>query len=260
MAPIRMSVFNPKRSGQRVLPSSPDSMDVHALSNIHNQLHVCVVIVIRASRDLYILVRHPNVVGICSQIFWGGHDGELDRPLVAEGLVGPFPHGSDLLDCRNTIVGNQDLRRVLAKRSCTSHINTHICDDGMAIVLSHEVLHGACKSVFQAVPANEVVCELVLGGVGGAAIRNGHSAIEVRLEGRRGPIVKFGHAEGAAARWGRAERRKLAPAGGLWLPGQRRRGRSEELAEGGAQDGWLYVCTYVRMTIYFGREGGGGPD
>jgi hypothetical protein len=33
----------------------------------------------------------------------------LYSSLVAESLVGPFSHRSDLLDCRNTVIGNQDL-------------------------------------------------------------------------------------------------------------------------------------------------------
>jgi hypothetical protein len=48
----------------------------------------------------------------------------------------------------------------------------------------------------------------VLGGVRGAAIDNGHGAIEVRLD----PIVKVGHGDSVAARCGRARRRKRAPA------------------------------------------------
>jgi len=55
---------------------------------------------------LDILICHPDVVRIGSQIFWRRHDGELDRPFIAEGLVCPFSYGSDFLDSRNTVVGD----------------------------------------------------------------------------------------------------------------------------------------------------------
>lgn len=59
---------------------------------------------------LYILISHTDIIGICGKILRGGHDGKLDGALIAKGLVGPFPHGADFLDGRNTIVGDQDLK------------------------------------------------------------------------------------------------------------------------------------------------------
>lgn len=47
------------------LPTSPDGMDVHALGNIHNQLDVGIVVVIRAAGHLDVVVGHANVVGVC---------------------------------------------------------------------------------------------------------------------------------------------------------------------------------------------------
>jgi hypothetical protein len=84
-------------------------VDVHALRNIHNHLHVRIIIIVRAARHLDVVVRHADVVRVGRQVLWRGHDGELDGALIAEGLVGPFPHRADLLDCGNTVIGNQDL-------------------------------------------------------------------------------------------------------------------------------------------------------
>ncbi len=86
-------------------------MDIHALSNIDNELDVCVVVIVCAARDFDIVVGHANVVGICLQILGGGHDGEVDGTLVAKRLVSPFSDGSDLLDGGDTVVGNQYLGR-----------------------------------------------------------------------------------------------------------------------------------------------------
>jgi hypothetical protein len=84
-------------------------MYVHTLSNIYNQFHIGIVIIVGASWDLDVLICHSNVVCVCMQIFWCSHDGKLNGSLVAEGLVRPFSYRPNLLDCRNTVVGNQDL-------------------------------------------------------------------------------------------------------------------------------------------------------
>lgn len=109
-------------------------------------------------------------------------------------------------------------------------------------MVCHEVLHRACHSILQSVPAYEVVCDLALIGVGGAAIGDGHGAIEVRLGGRRGAIVQFGH-DGSGALSGRGRRRKLAPTGGLGLPGLRGEGVWEKLDE---RDEDIFVAVVKR--------------
>jgi len=91
------------------LPSSPDCVHIHSFCHIYDQFHVGVVVVIGSAGYLDVLIRHPDVVCICLQILWGGHDGELYGPLIAKGLVCPFSYRPDLLDCCNTIVGNQNL-------------------------------------------------------------------------------------------------------------------------------------------------------
>lgn len=58
---------------------------------------------------LNVLIRHANVISICFQIFWCGHDGELDSALVGEGLVRPLPYGSDHLHRGDTVVRDEYL-------------------------------------------------------------------------------------------------------------------------------------------------------
>jgi hypothetical protein len=71
-------------------PSSPDGMDIHALSNIHNQLDVGIVVVVCAAGNLDVVVGHSNVFCVGLQIFGGGHDSEVNGSLVTERLVSPF--------------------------------------------------------------------------------------------------------------------------------------------------------------------------
>lgn len=93
-------------------PASPDGVDVHAFGNIDDQLDVGIIVIVCATRNLEdgvngvfargfgdalaayldVLVGHSDVISVCLQIFWGGHDGELNGTFVAKGLVGPFPH------------------------------------------------------------------------------------------------------------------------------------------------------------------------
>lgn len=84
-------------------------MNIHSLSDIDDQFHIGVIVVVRPTGDLNILIRHSDVVCVRTQILGGCHDGELYGPFVPEGLVCPFSHGPDFLDGCDTIVGNEDL-------------------------------------------------------------------------------------------------------------------------------------------------------
>ncbi len=81
-------------------------MDVHALGNVDDELDIGVVVVVCATGDLDVVVRHPDVIGIGLKIFWRGHHCELDGPLVVELLVRPFSYRPNLLDGSDTVVGN----------------------------------------------------------------------------------------------------------------------------------------------------------
>ena len=93
------------------LPSSPYSMHSRPLRNIHNQIHIGVVIIVRSARHLDISVRHPDVLCIYAQVLGSSHDGELNLSVRAEGLVGPFADGTDFFDGSDTIIGNKYLIR-----------------------------------------------------------------------------------------------------------------------------------------------------
>jgi len=54
---------------------------------------------------------------------------------------------------------------------------TNLGDDRVAVVARHEVLYFAGRSIFQLVTTDEMVCELVLRGVGGAAVHDGDGAV-----------------------------------------------------------------------------------
>lgn len=114
--------------GQNV-PSCPHGVDVHTLRNIDNELDIGVVVVVGTSghlnaalatasahrtsskrTHLNILVRHADVLSVRLEILGRGHDGELDRPLVAKRLVCPFPHRADLFDRCNTVVRDEHLQ------------------------------------------------------------------------------------------------------------------------------------------------------
>jgi hypothetical protein len=91
------------------VPACPNCVDVHALGDIDNQLHIGVVVVVSAARDFDIVVCHSDVICVGLQIFRSGHDGELNGALVAESLVSPFSDRSNFLDGSNAVVGDQNL-------------------------------------------------------------------------------------------------------------------------------------------------------
>ena len=70
----------------------------------------------KQSSYLNILICHSNIVCVRVQIFWCSHHGKLYRPLVAEGFVGPFSYRSDLFDCCDTVVGNENLAKYTLAR------------------------------------------------------------------------------------------------------------------------------------------------
>lgn len=130
--PLDILVSQTRKSGNRGQnsPSCPHSVDVHTLCNIDNELDVGIVVVVGTSRNLRpsvshahnsqhlpecathlnILIRHADVLSVGLEILGRRHDGELNRPLIAEGLVCPFPHRADFLDCCNTVICNEHLR------------------------------------------------------------------------------------------------------------------------------------------------------
>lgn len=101
-------------------------MNACALCHVYNIVDVGIVVVVGSSWDLDKAVRHANVLGVDAEIFRCCHDGELDLAVRAEGLVGPFSDGADLLDGGNTVVGDQDLESALNEELA------YLGDDGVA--------------------------------------------------------------------------------------------------------------------------------
>jgi hypothetical protein len=113
----------------------------------------------RPGAYLNILIRHPNVVRICLQILRSGHHCELDCPLVAEGFVGPFPHGSDLLDRGNTVVRDENLweaESVTPNPELTAPPYTYRGDDRVAISILDKVLDLAGRGFAESVATDEM--------------------------------------------------------------------------------------------------------
>jgi hypothetical protein len=86
-------------------------MHPRSLADIHDEIHIGVIVVIASTGYLDVPIRHPDVLRIDPQILRGGHDGKLDRAFVPKGLIGPFPDRTYLFDGGNTVVGDEDLRR-----------------------------------------------------------------------------------------------------------------------------------------------------
>jgi len=166
-----------------LIPSSPDSMHAHTFCNIDDKVDIRVVVVVRAARylvsvlgwrmtirghhctHLNILICHPDVVGICCQIIWCGHDCELNGTFIPKSFVCPFPDGSDHLDGCNTVVGNEHLKMMMSATIC--HISAQIqpkylCDDRVAIMTLHKVLDLAWSCRFQVIASNEMCGQVVL--------------------------------------------------------------------------------------------------
>lgn len=112
------------------LPSGPDGMNSGALGNINDEVNVGIVVVVGASWYLNILIGHADIFGVHLEILRCSHDSELNRALIAEGLVCPLADGADLLDGGNTVVGDQDL-----------------CDHTVASMLADEITDGASRGL-----------------------------------------------------------------------------------------------------------------
>jgi hypothetical protein len=90
-------------------PTGPDSMYARSLSNVHNEIDICVVVVVASTRHLDVTIGHSDVFGVDSEILRRSHDGKFDGSLIPKSLVAPFPDGTDLFYGSNTVVGNEDL-------------------------------------------------------------------------------------------------------------------------------------------------------
>ena len=160
------------------VPSGPYSMNLHSLSNIDNQWHIGVIIVIRSSWNLSIhqsqfqflgnlpskgtylniLIRHPDVVCIRLQILRCGHNSKLYSPFVTKRLKRPFPNTSNLLDRGDSIVGDEDLSRGISHYSPNRQRwrEAYGSNAGVSTMLGHEILHSTRRSYVYRIASYEV--------------------------------------------------------------------------------------------------------
>ena len=69
------------------------------LGDVQDEVNICIVVVVRATPDLYDVVGQLYVLGVRLQIFGRDHDDELDGLFGGrEVLVGPAPDRSDAFD------------------------------------------------------------------------------------------------------------------------------------------------------------------
>lgn len=119
---------------------------------------------------LDVLIRHADVLCVGLEILRRGHDGELNRPLIAKRLVCPFPHRADLFDGGDTVVRNENLRG----KPESAHPNpkqyffvgrefSYIGNDCVSIVRCHKVLDFAGRGYAEVVAADKVRSKIELG-------------------------------------------------------------------------------------------------
>lgn len=184
-------------------------MHVHALGNVNDKLHICVIVVISAPRDFHILISHADVICVGLQVLWGGHDSELNRSLIAERLICPFPYRADLLDSSNSIVRNEYLRQALARTDSSFSRNTTCrSDHSVPVVGPDEVFDLAFRRHGQVIATDKV-----RGKLESRRIRAPRRVPRVRVgigPGNQpilcGGAIRGRHADETALRWARDSR------------------------------------------------------
>lgn len=91
-----------------VAPPSPHRLDLSALGNLHNEIHVGVVAVVGAARHIDVFIRKVDVLGVGLHVFGRHHHHKLDGALVAKLLIRPLANRSDAFDSSDAIVGDEN--------------------------------------------------------------------------------------------------------------------------------------------------------
>mmetsp|Transcript_21960 Transcript_21960/g.54329 ORF Transcript_21960/g.54329 Transcript_21960/m.54329 type:complete len:606 (-) Transcript_21960:134-1951(-) len=102
-----------ERSGElgvlgRVAPSRPHRIHPLTLGDVHDEVHVCIVVGIFATWHLDEVVSIPDELRVGLEVLRSGHGDELDGVFVAQLVVRPPAHGYDRLGRRHAVVGNED--------------------------------------------------------------------------------------------------------------------------------------------------------
>lgn len=97
-------------------PSRPDSIHLCAFRRLSYEFDVCIVVIIRSTRDLHKLVRQLHVLGVDSDIFWCGHGHQRHRLVIPKRPDGPHSHTSHKLDRGQSIIRHQHTEHKICKR------------------------------------------------------------------------------------------------------------------------------------------------
>ena len=103
-------------------PTSPYGVNIGGFGNLHNEIDISIVIVVGSTWYLHKLVGHSDVLGVGSQILWGGHHSKLDGTFVTKGLVSPFPDRPYFFHGSNTVICDQNA-----------------ADHGMTLAITHKL-------------------------------------------------------------------------------------------------------------------------
>lgn len=81
--------------------------------DIHDELHIGVIVVVGAPGDGHVVVGHLDVLGVGLEILRRYHDDESHGPLVLEHLVRPATHRPHTFDGCDAVVGYQHLKIII---------------------------------------------------------------------------------------------------------------------------------------------------
>jgi hypothetical protein len=71
-------------------PSCPNSMNASTFGNIHDEIDIGIVVIIRTSRNFDIAVSHANVFRVDLEIIRGSHDCEFDFAFASKCFIAPL--------------------------------------------------------------------------------------------------------------------------------------------------------------------------
>mmetsp|Transcript_48480 Transcript_48480/g.113585 ORF Transcript_48480/g.113585 Transcript_48480/m.113585 type:complete len:411 (-) Transcript_48480:359-1591(-) len=90
-------------------PARPNGIYTLRLGDLHDQIHIGIVVDVLSSRNFDIGICQPNELGICLQILWSCHDNKLEGIVQAKLQVSPLTQGKDGFCGGHAIVCNKPL-------------------------------------------------------------------------------------------------------------------------------------------------------